>query len=192
MAETMAEMMGIQFNNLINSETLIQICLKTLVQSGSATIAATVAQDIARANAHYLGYKQKHISRELPFVFNPGKDTIEEILKESKQKVASLEHDDKNDLQDDLKQLLFAASIIRALHWKKIDTKKDIKLQLRAEMAKYKDTVDPDASDSEWDKFVNHVETGFTTISGIADPLHPYNRPYNERPKIKDLGDTSK
>ena len=43
--------------------------------------------------------------------------------------------------------------------------------------------------DKDFEKFLTDVENGFINTPGANNTTEPYGRPYNQRPKIRDLTD---
>lgn len=198
-SEMLAEMMGLVINGSINSEALINITSRALIQAGSATVAATQAKDAAYANSEYLGYQRKESKRKLNLVYTP--DTtpdnqaleLDEILKESEVEIHSIENTDKDDLQDVLQTLTMAARIIQAVNYRKVDTSGDIKEGIKQ---LYRDLLDQSekqrtTDDDDWDKFTESLERGFIDIPGMKDQINPYGRPIQQRPRIRDIGKQS-
>lgn len=113
-SEALIEIMGLLLGVQSNTDANIAIGMKTLVEAAKAGNASTIASDIARANAEYLGYKSKEVQKEIPYAFTPNKHTLKESLKDSKQKIISFENVDSDNLTDDIKNILIASQIIKA------------------------------------------------------------------------------
>jgi hypothetical protein len=45
--------------------------------------------------------------------------------------------------------------------------------------------------ENKFDGFIESAESGFIAKAGITDNVNPYGRPYDERPKIKEIGNTT-
>ncbi|MBD2394598.1 hypothetical protein H6G11_10075 [Cyanobacterium aponinum FACHB-4101] len=113
-SEALIEILGLLLGVQSNTDANIAIGMKTLVEAAKAGNASIIASDIARANAEYLGYKSKETQKEIPYSFTPNQTNLKDSLKDSKQKIVSFENVDKDNLTDDIKNILIAAQIIKA------------------------------------------------------------------------------
>jgi hypothetical protein len=113
-SEALIEILGLLLGVQSNTDASIAIGMKNLVESAKAGNAAIIAGDIARANAEYLGYKSKESQKEIPYSFTPGETNLKASLKDSKQKIITLENVDKDTLNEDLKNILIATQLVKA------------------------------------------------------------------------------
>lgn len=199
-AEGLAELIGVGLNASINTETLVNIGIRTLTEAGTAKNAAIVAQDVALANAEYLDYELKQITREVPSTFTPGKVELDDILKESTTKIRSYENVDDHQLKDYLTELLQGVSIIRAAFFRKLETNQPVKSQVKDILKNLISLSENNLSKDEkgnpteskpaddFDTFLERVERGFSDTPGIQDGDNPYGREVTERPRIRELG----
>ena len=194
-AESIAEMVMLQMQTAINTETLVNMLTRTLVETGQDKQQNFKSYMLIQAIAEYMGFEYKQTSQKLPFTFHPGKESLEEMLKECELDISVAEYSDKVDLRGNLNDLLQAAAIIKAKYWKKVDHKGDIKQQIidgvkaYAEIKKVLGGNKPDEDGKDaFDKFLDEAEKGFTGETGISDATNPYGRSYDQRPKIKKLG----
>jgi hypothetical protein len=187
MAEAMAEQMGLMIGQQVTSAQILNTASRTLAQSGSATQQAHLAHLTAKANADFLGYESRANAIDMPLAYTPGLSPFDGLLNESTAKVQGFENTDNTDIKAIFAELLQAAAIIRAVYWRKLDTKGDIKTQLRDNIRGQGDFIDKaaagDGNDSNWEEYLKQVAEGFGRITG--DP-NPYNRPPTEGPQIKD------
>ena len=114
LSEGIAEILGLSLGIGSDSDTLINIGMKTLVEARSAANAAIVATDYAAANAQYLGYKGNQVERKIPLTFTPGAANLTDTLKPSEKSIISWENEDKETLVELIKRTLVGAEIIKA------------------------------------------------------------------------------
>ena len=150
-AECLAEILGSNLAIQSDTNTSLVMGMKNLAESAKAGNAATLAADIARANAEYLGYKSREIKKEIPYSFTPGQYNIRDALKSSMQKMVSFKNVDDEQLVDDIKLILIAAQIIKGALVQPYKeggnvTGDGIRETQRAYQEKY---------DKEWDEFLN-------------------------------------
>lgn len=199
-SEALAELLGIGINANINTETLINIGIRTLTEAGQAKIAAIVAQDLARSNADFLDYDLKQIKRKIPLSFRPGKTELDDILKEGETEIQSYENVDKQGLKDYFTEFLQGVAIIRAAFWRKLDPNdsyaKQIKGLLKGIIGLSENEYSADKNgklqevkpEEDFDSFLEETERGFINKPGIQDSTNPYDRPPTQRPRIREIG----
>ncbi len=197
-AETLAECMGLLTTLRIESDANLSATIRALIEAGSAKQLALIAGDYAKGNAEYLGYKGTQINEKVPMAFTPGKERLDEVLKESEINVKTWENTDKYDINDAFTPLLEMAAMWKAQNFEVVNprnTKSDLTTKLlgtaglldRLNQYKKAQKKNPDEPD-DWSQFTEQVERGFTGESGISDTQNPYGRDFSQRPKIKDLG----
>ncbi|MEA5447320.1 hypothetical protein VB780_01985 [Leptolyngbya sp. CCNP1308] len=186
-AEAVAEMVGMLVSQQVTAAQILNTSSRAMVQAGSATQQAHLAHLVAKANADFLGYENRPNSVDMPLTYTPGKDLSDGLLSESTAKIKGFENTDNTDIKAIFAELLQAAAIIRAVYWRKLDPKGDLKTQLRQNIRGQGDFVDQaaagDGNDSDWEAYLKQVEEGFRGSTGDANP---YGRPPTEGPQIKD------
>ena len=165
-AEALTEIWGASTLSLINSELIVQIALKALVESGQAKKSAAVNHTYLQAIVAYLNFEQEDFTFEMPLTFTPGKEDMAEILKETDCESEGIRFKGKDTLQSSLQDLLQAAAITRAKNF--IGLGKDLaqsevtkKIVARIkEVAKNKQFLQN--FNGSFDDFIKDVESGFT------------------------------
>jgi hypothetical protein len=187
MAEAVAEMVGMMVSQQVTAAQILNTSSRTLAQSGSATQQAHLAHLTAKANADFLGYESRSTAVDMPLAYTPGKDPFDGMLQESTAKIQGFENSDKQDIKQIFAELLQAAAIIRAVYWRKLDSKGDLKKQIQRNIKGGADFIDQaaagDGNDSDWEAYLQQVEEGFRSATGDANP---YGRNASEGPQIKD------
>lgn len=201
LAEGIAEILGASVNANINTQTLINAGIRTLVEAGSAKIHALETRYISQAIADYLAFDATEVKTPVGMTFTAGKTQLDEILQESEQKLPLYTYSDDRDFKAEMTELLFAAAVIRAVHYRKVtgDPKEDLKQRFKDLIKFAESEISPPSSGdddqpkpkTDFDNFLEQVETGFINTPGIDDATNPYGRPYSERPRIRELGNTA-
>jgi hypothetical protein len=189
-AECMAELFTLCFQTNINSETLLNMSMRNLAETGADKQQNFVTYKLLQSLTDWVGYKQKDTQQKMPLTFTPGKTRYDEILKECEVDVSVPEFDEKFGLEADLMRFREAASILQANHKIKIDPNGNVKAQiLKYLIDTFKSVAKVNGEDGEQDfeDFLEQVEQGFINTRGIKDNVNPYGRPFNERPRIRDL-----
>lgn len=193
-AETLAELMGLAITTKSYLDTQLIASMRTLGEVGSTKQQAITTYYLLEAIQDYLGFKTKKKIIEVPYLFNPlvGSDTeipetIGEALKDSKQKVIIEESDDKNTLEIHMATLIEAARITKAVNWRKVNIN-DLKnwkdfIKSAVDFA----TGEAEAEETDLDDLLKDIEEGFINAPGMTNKTEPYGRPYNQRPKIRNL-----
>lgn len=187
MAEAVAELVGMMVSQQVTATQILNTSSRTLAQAGSATQQAHLAHLTAKANAEFLGFESRPSVVDMPLAYTPGLNPFEGLLNESTAKVKGFENTDGQDLKSILAELLQAAAIIRAVYWRKLDTKGDLKSQLRKNIRGQGDFVDKAAASegdrNDWEAYLRQVEEGFRSATGDDTA---YGRNPGEGPKIND------
>ncbi|PAX58360.1 hypothetical protein [Brunnivagina elsteri] len=201
-AEGIAEALGQLL--VIRSETnaILNATIRALVDIASTKQATLITHDYARANSEFLGYKGKQVMRKVPFAIDVGKERLDELLQESEIEIKGFENDDKDDIKDLLIPLMDMAAMYRTQNFRNLG--KDTLGALRELLNRNSQTgevlnndkikkpdIDPNKQENRFDSFIENAETGFINKAGITDNANPYGRPYEERPKIREIGDST-
>lgn len=112
-SETIAEIFPILVNTAEDSDTAINIGMKTLVEAMQAKNSAVSTFDYAVANAEYLGYKGNETEREIDLTFSPGAKSLREALKPSKKKIIGWQNEEKSTLIEAINRTLIASEIVK-------------------------------------------------------------------------------
>lgn len=202
LAESIAEMEGQLLSLQANVAALVALSTRNLCESGMGRQEAIKAYLASMAIAKYMNFPYDESDIEMPSTFTPKAESIDELIKESIIHVKGIEYTNKETQRDILLDLLQAAAITRAVHWRQVDPKKDIKSQilesikgsadlsdkLENPLAKEDDPSKPKHS-KDWEDFLDQVEDGFGFETGIEDAQTPYGRSRERRPRIRQIGD---
>lgn len=213
-SEGIAEMLGMLLQIQAETSATLNAAIRTLIETSSTKKTAIITHDYAVANAEFLGYKGTQEVRKTPFMCSPGKERLDEILEESVLDVRGWENTDEQDIKDLLAPLLEMASMYRGQNFRNLGTSDPasaltnilkkaqlsglIDLNLKNDkLDRYnkKDSKDPkelkEILENDFDKFTEEAENGFIAKPGIKDNTNPYGRPYEERPRIREIGNTT-
>ncbi|MFQ4134757.1 hypothetical protein PGN35_000385 [Nodosilinea sp. PGN35] len=186
-AEAVAEMVGMLVSQQVTAAQILNTSSRAMVQAGSATQQAHLAHLTAKANADFLGYESRANAVDMPLTYTPGKDLTEGLLSESTAKIRGFENTDTTDIKAIFAELLHAAAIIRAVYWRRLDPKGDLKKQIQRNIKGGAAFMDEAAAatgdDSDWEAYLKAVEEGFGKVTGDKTP---YGRNPAEGPQIKD------
>jgi uncharacterized membrane protein YgcG len=209
-AETLTELIQITFQANRNTQALVSLGMRTLLEAGLARKEAIVGQSYAKANAEFLSYNGREVALDVPFSFKlPSKEQIDgnsddledlaKLLKESTIKVKAWEFvDDDRTLQFYLTDLLQAAAIIKAINFQRLNPNGDMGDQIMNLYRFYKNFTEEDEENrpsndgeerpSKFQQFLEKVERGFIDSTGAGNNTEPYGRNYRERPRIREIG----
>lgn len=201
LAESIAEIEGQILSLSANVDALVAITTKNLVESGLGRQEAIKSYLAAKAIIKYMAFKTTEIDVDVPACFTPEAQTIHELVNESTIHFKGLDYTEKETLRDIYLDLLQAAAIIRAVHWQRVDTKRDTKTQLLEILkstaglaSSVKNPTKPDGtaqpkSTQDFEDFIDTVEDGFRNVTGVADLENPYGKTPDRRPRIRQIGD---
>ena len=201
LAESIAEIEGQILSLSANVDALVAITTKNLVESGLGRQEAIKGYLAAKSIIKYMAFKTTEIDVDIPACFTPEAQTIHELVNESTIHFKGIDYTEKETLRDIYLDLLQAAAIIRAVHWQRIDTKRDTKTQL-LELLKgtaglansVKNPTTPNGtkqpkSTQDFEDFIDTVEDGFRNVAGVADAENPYGKTSDRRPRIRQIGE---
>ncbi|MGL4333790.1 MAG: hypothetical protein ACRCSC_01865, partial [Lactococcus garvieae] len=183
-AEGIAELFGLVFNNNQHAQLNTIINTKGLVVATQNLISSNVTQDVALATADYMGFKNAEIKRKIKLPIDPTKEEIADLLKDSEQEYKTYDFQDEKNLQHDLVRFNDVAGIIKASLYKRFDPN-----NLEEEVKNYLNTLKGEnlgGKDDKWREFLNAVENGFSDAK-LENKTEPYGEAYDRRPLIRDL-----
>lgn len=194
-AESIAEAFGLLVKISNETEVLVTLCVKQLVEAGQDKQQNFKSYMLLKAATDYLAFNYEEKTHEMPMQFTPGKEELSDILQPSKVKVIATEYKDKDNFQKILFKLLEMASIIKSVHWRKIESGEDTISQVRALMESLKEMkkrmaegkVDGEGRD-DFGRFTEEAERGFIDTPGITDSTRPYGEDLEIRPRIRTIG----
>jgi hypothetical protein len=160
-SEALAEIIFMNLDITTNADQAVALGLKNLAETAKGSNAAIVAQQIARANATYLGYKSKEIKTEIPYTFTPDAENMNDFLKDSKQTIIGFENVDKDDLQYDLKPILLASQITKAALMQPF--KRGADNPITGDAIREKKRKDQEKYDKDWEQLMNEYSKINTT-----------------------------
>lgn len=189
MSEAIAEMFGMMISQQVTAAQILNTSSRTLAQAGSATQQAALANMIAKGNAEFLGYQAQPTAVDMPLTYTPGNDPGEGLLEESTAKIQGWKNNDDTDLKRILQDVLHGIQIIKAVYWRKLDPKSDLKAQIDEQIKGKSDFLDDVAQPSgresdDWEQYLRDTEAGFSRYSSDGTP---YGRTPDEGPKIRDI-----
>ncbi|OYE05640.1 hypothetical protein [Nostoc sp. 'Peltigera membranacea cyanobiont' 232] len=112
-SDALAELAGISLLTHNDLEINTQLGVKALIEVGATKNASLITQDVALANAKYLGYQLNKVPKSVKTLFTPGEQDIKAFLKESDQQIITYTHRNGH-LEHKLNTLLISAGITKA------------------------------------------------------------------------------
>ena len=195
LAEGFAEMFGLLLQSSSNLELLVNMQTRTLIEVGQDKQQNFISYKLLQALVDYINFDYKEVGTELPMMFKPGEDEVDKMLVECMTKVTVAEFDDKIDFQRHLLVLLEMAKMWKAQNFKKLDLGTGMKQQILDRikaLGQQSEELSVEKKDADgkdqFDRFCEDVETQFAATPGILDAAHPYGGDFEDRPRIKKLG----
>ena len=155
------------------------------------------------AIAKYMAFPYEEVNVPIPSTYTPGATSIDKLITESIVHAKGIDYKNKETLRDVFLDLLQAAAIIRAVHWRQVDPRNDVKKQIlsqlkgSAELSEKVTNVKAVSVDGEtkekskesWEDELDQYENGFGFTTGIENANTPYGRDRERRPRIRQIGD---
>jgi hypothetical protein len=202
LAESVAEMEGQMLSIHANVEALVALSIRNLTEAGMARQEAIKGYLASMAIAKYMAFPYKEFDVEIPSTYTPGATSIDKLIIETIVHAKGIEYEDKETQRDLLLDLLQAAAITRAVHWRQVNPKNDIKEQILSQLRGSVDlseritnvkavaTADDTPPKKEsWEDKLDQFENGFGFSTGIENANTPYGRDRERRPRIRQIGD---
>ncbi|WP_445628418.1 hypothetical protein [Nostoc sp. DSM 114167] len=189
-AEALAEIMGMMLTIKRDTHAALITAIKAMGEAGMSKNIGIQTLAVAEGVEEFLGYKVEQKKKKVPSLFTPGGKNITETLAEKEIEIVVHENTDTNDLQDDLKILKTMAARWNAQNFRRVgkdSALSDLKNALFGQGEAIKKDKAPNEQ-NDFDAFTEQVERGFIEVSGVTDTTSPYGRPYDERPKIREIG----
>ncbi|MEG4634769.1 hypothetical protein QUB56_35385, partial [Microcoleus sp. AR_TQ3_B6] len=200
LAESVAEIEGQILSIQANVEALVALSVRNLTESGMARQEAIKGYLATMAIAKYMAFPYAEFDVEIPSTYTPGATSIDKLIVETVVHTKGIEYENKETLRDLILDLLQAAAIIRAVHWRQVNPKNDIKKQILSQLKGSVDlsekitnvkTADGDTAPTKesWEDKLDQYENGFGFSTGIENANTPYGRDREQRPRIRQIGD---
>lgn len=191
-SQSLADLIGLNIVSNSKNDALMTIGLKNLIETGSTRKQAIVSYRLLEAIQSYLGFKTKHKTERVKFSFDPlvgsngGSESLTKALTNSEQTIKIEVEDEDKSLEQKLMTLIEAARIIKGRFFEKLDPNSvDDFVQNIKDLSS---NIDDSGNNEDFSTFLERVERGFTDSEGITDNQNPYGRPYDQRPRIRELG----
>jgi hypothetical protein len=202
LAESIAEMEGQMLSMQANIQALVALCVRTLTEAGMGRQEAIKGYLASMAIAKYMAFPYKEFDVEIPSTYTPGATSIDKLIIESIVHTKGIDYENKETLRDSILDLLGAAAIVRAVHWRQVDPKKDVKKQILSQLRVSADLSekitnvkavvadgDTPPKKESWEDKLDQFENGFGFSTGIENANTPYGRDRERRPRIRQIGD---
>ena len=198
-AELLAESMGVMLQTKALIEANLNANLRQLIEVGSIKKQAIVTGRLVEATRDYLGFKTKQTKEKVNFAFNPfmgtGTEEIEDeegntVQIEESQSISGAliareieilieEEDEDKSLEEKLQILIEAARIIKGRFWRKLSPNNKgewVNLMKNSLNALSTDEDNSENETNNFDNFLEKVEQGFISETGINNTSHPWGR----------------
>ena len=172
-SEALAEMIGMLLSMGAETDIQTELAFKTITEAIAARNSATQAADYAKANAEFLGYRGNTRKKDLPLTITPGAKSIRDALKESKQKIARWQYDDKASLSDLIGRTLIGVEIIKSAFMRNFDPNEPIPGEGIIDQVK----ADQQGHEDGWREFLDEIN----------NPVGVRQNPRYPRPHLDNL-----
>ena len=225
-AETLAELTGKIIQNDAKVNALLNVVMRLMVETATDKLTNVKTHYMVDAITEYINFKDKKSKVKVPFTFDLSKFKTEgedgelqdlnaklsDFLQMTEYDVEVDEYDDDTTLEEELRILIEAARIIKAVYFEKIDGGDidSLKESLRQKFTDLADNLfetegrdagddnfsnDPSKTPKErrqedFDTYLENVEQGFIKEAPDAgrDSTKPFGKPWDRRPRIREIG----
>jgi hypothetical protein len=165
-SEALLEILGILLGLSGDTDILIQVAMKNLTETIRSHVTGIQACDWAKANAEFLGYKDKEQVQDFPLSISPDETAMAKILEEGVMKIKRYTNDDDDQLPDFLKRHSLALGIIKAAITRPFEE------LLHGERMQEEVQTQADLDDERWAEFLETMRQrrGFTRDPNAPEP----------------------
>ncbi|MEQ8753247.1 MAG: hypothetical protein RID09_06980 [Coleofasciculus sp. G1-WW12-02] len=174
LAEILSEIAPLVYQSYTNTEKLIELSSKTLIEAGSTKSICTKNFYHLKAVERFTGMVTQQKTKKIPLLFTAGQKNLLGFSKSSKAEIDIIEWNNEKDigLKEILQELLFAAKIIRGVYWQALpnDTESAaarIKEIIRQEV-NFDEKLTQRSIKNEQESY-RKIERAFTSEAGIGD-----------------------
>ncbi|MEQ9236340.1 hypothetical protein [Coleofasciculus sp. E2-BRE-01] len=171
-AEILSEIVPLTYQAYTNTEKLLELSSKTLIEAGASKVAITKNFYRLKAIEKAMGLVTKADTKSVPLAFTAGQKNLLGFSKPSTTDIEIVEWDGSLDQQEIFRELLFAAKIIRGVYWQPLPNEQE------SAKAKIKEIIGQQNIFDEklTEKVINNenesyrkIERAFTDEPGIGD-----------------------
>lgn len=171
-AEILSEIVPLTYQAYTNTEKLLELSSKTLIEAGSTKVTATKNFYRLKAVEKAMGLVTKFDTKSIPLAFTAGQKNLLGFSKPSATDIEIVEWDGSLDQQEIFRELLFAAKIIRGVYWQPLPNGQESAKARIKEIIGQQNTFDEKltekAIDNENESY-RKIERAFTDEPGIGD-----------------------
>jgi hypothetical protein len=190
-AEAINELLGLAVTIKRDTHANVVLGMKILPQVGVVTKLAQMGLDVALACAEFLGFSLTQKKKKMPMLFTPGATDLDKLLTEKEVEYLCYENNEEKDLMDHLRKVLEMVSRWTAQNWRRVDFR-DPRSSVLANLYGGIDGMRKGKKEDEqedFDVFTEKAEKGFTNVVGISDTENPWGDAFDERPRIREIGE---
>jgi hypothetical protein len=164
-AEMMAEIYGLLFSTMLDSDASYASGIATLSLLSKVFATSLKTYDLSHAISEYLGHRLQRVEREIELPFNPelppGSTSQDQLFQPTKHKIASFENASKETAQLYFERLAFAASIIKGVYYNPANADKAAKdaAKLLKEIKTGKKESDEEKEKADFDSWMKAYTT---------------------------------
>ncbi|MEL7038919.1 MAG: hypothetical protein AAFO04_25420 [Cyanobacteria bacterium J06592_8] len=179
-AEAFTEIYSQVITVLIQQQIQLDMMHRTMLTAGLNRESGVRIEEMVDAVIDYLGFDVKDVNTKIPQLFTVNKNNWDEILDESNSTVKTLELTGKANLQSSLMELLQAAAITRAVHFRKVNPNGDPKKEIYSSLVNSLTNASKVASimnnSEDWDSFLNWLKTQNKDVKITEQNIGDFNR----------------
>lgn len=164
LAEAIAELYGLAFQNGYNSSIELDLQLRTIAEIIKFGNMSVETYDYAKAIVKHLGFKGNKVERKLPYSVNPSQtNDLDKFRTEVDLVTQGYEYEDKQTHAEQMKQLIYVAAMLKSLYWNEYNPK-----QQYLDGKAIRDDVKRE--DTNWRAYVQEIEDPNSALRAKDDP----------------------
>jgi hypothetical protein len=164
LAEAIAELYGLAFQGGYNSSIAVDLQIRAIAEIIKFGNMGVETYDYAKAIVKHLAFKGNKVERTLPYAVDPREQQdIDKFRKEVELKTQGYEYEDKHTQGEQLKQLLYVATMLKSLFWNEYNPKQQ---HLDGKAVR----EDVKKEDTDWAAYKRQIENPNSALRAKDDP----------------------
>lgn len=196
-SEILAESFGAMMNVSIDTQILVQLATKALIELGVTRRQLHTTQSMLDALCQHVGFTSEEKTEDVPFTFTVPQSNdinnfkLEDFCKESTQKIDVIRYKGKTTIAETEAIVRHMHGIVKAAFWRGVAKDAvDVAGAIKNIVKKQSDTMDKIAvgTTDDLEDWAEDFERGFSGYSGgttTRDPSKPYGLPLDQRPRVQ-------
>lgn len=189
-AEFLSEITPLIYQCYANSEKCIELSSKALIEAGSSKAVGTRNFYHLKAIEQSMGLVTEHETKKVPMLFSAGQKNLLGFSQPASTDIEVVKWKGDIDLREIMHELLFAAKIIRAVHWQPLPNDEESAKARIKEIINQQSDLDESLTEKTIEnerESYRQIERAFTDEAGIGDTTDYWGGNLDQSVEIRQI-----